>query len=207
MLERAREAELLTGGEIIVADKGISGEFEDLVASFDAALIRPDRKDEKPRFGELGGVRQWIESVYNTAKSQLSLEDHGGRIPEGVWARICQRVLALAAGVWHSWQLWGAGIIDAPAAPRVSDEGSCQMGRNVFIALVTAEFVLVSGSAFAASRWIITSKNRSNRASAPRLRGNLAYCQLLAARGIGCTYRSPSPGCWERAYPESAVGQ
>jgi len=114
MLERARNAELLTGGEIIVADKGFAGEFEDIVASFDATLVRPDRKNEKPRFGKLGGIRQWIESIYNTTKDQLNLEQHGGRIQEGVWVRVCQRVLALAAGVWHSWLLWDAGIIDAP---------------------------------------------------------------------------------------------
>jgi hypothetical protein len=115
MLERARRQGLLTGGEIIIADKGFAGEeFEQTVACLDATLIRPDRKGEKPRFGKLGAVRQWIESIYNTTKSQLSLEDHGGHIPEGVWARICQRVLALAAGVWHSWLLWEAGQIDAP---------------------------------------------------------------------------------------------
>lgn len=115
MLERARREGLLTGGEIIIADKGFAGEeFEETVACLDAKLIRPDRKGEKPRFGKLGGIRQWIESIYNTTKSQLSLEDHGGHIPEGVWARICQRVLALAAGVWHSWLLWEAGQIDKP---------------------------------------------------------------------------------------------
>ena len=115
MLERARREGLLTGGEIIVSDKGFAGqEFEQIVASLDAMLIRPDRKDERPRFGKLGGIRQWIESTYQTAKSQLSLEDHGGHIPEGVWARVCQRVLALAAGVWHSWLLWEARQIDAP---------------------------------------------------------------------------------------------
>ena len=116
MLERARDAELLTGGEIIVADKGFSGEFEDVVASFDATLVRPDRKNEKPRFGKLGGIRQWIESIYNTSKDQLSLEQHGGRIPEGVWARVSQRVLALAAGVWHSWLLWEDTSSRPPAA-------------------------------------------------------------------------------------------
>jgi len=115
MLDRARHDGMLTGGEIIVGDKGFAGtEFEQTVASFDATLIRPDRRDEEPRFGKLGGIRQWIESIYQTTKSQLSLEDHGGHIPEGVWARVCQRVLALAAGVWHSWQLWEAGLIDAP---------------------------------------------------------------------------------------------
>jgi hypothetical protein len=106
MLERARREGLLQGGEVILADKGFAGqEFEETVASFDATLIRPDRKGEKPRFGKLGGMRQWIESIYNTTKSQISLEEHGGHIPDGVWARVCQRVLALAAGVWHNWLL------------------------------------------------------------------------------------------------------
>jgi Transposase DDE domain len=115
LLERARRAGLLTGGEVVVGDKGFAGEeFEQIVAAFDATLIRPDRKGEKPRFGKLGGIRQWIESIYQTTKSQLSLELHGGHIPAGVWVRVCQRVLALAAGVWHSWQLRQAGEIDAP---------------------------------------------------------------------------------------------
>jgi len=115
MLDRARREGMLCGQEIIVADKGFAGqEFEQIVASLDATLIRPDRKNETPRFGKLGRIRQWIESIINTSKSQLSLELHGGHIPEGVWARVCQRVLALAVGVWHSWQLWEAGLIDAP---------------------------------------------------------------------------------------------
>ena len=115
MLDRARREGLLTGQEIIVGDKGFAGqELEAIVSSLDATLIRPDRKNEKPRFGKLGGIRQWIESICQTAKSQLSLELHGGHIPEGVWARVCQRVLALAAGVWHSWMLWQAGLINAP---------------------------------------------------------------------------------------------
>jgi hypothetical protein len=114
-LDRARDAGLLQGAEVIIGDKGFAGQqFEQLVSSLDATLIRPDRKDERPRFGSLGGVRQWIESIINTTKSQLSLELHGGHIPAGVWTRVCQRVLALAAGVWHSWQLWEAGIIEAP---------------------------------------------------------------------------------------------
>lgn len=115
MLERARRESLLTGAEIIVSDKGFAGaEFEQIVASLDATLLRPDRRDEQPRFGKLSHARQWIESIYQTTKSQLSLESHGGHIPEGVWARICQRVLALAASVWHSWLLWEAGHAEAP---------------------------------------------------------------------------------------------
>jgi Transposase DDE domain len=115
MLDRARDRGLLCGGEIIVADKGFAGqEFERTIACLDATFLRPDRRDENPRFGKLGGIRQWIESINDTLKSQLSLEHHGAHIPAGVWARICQRILALAAGVWHSWTLWENGRIDAP---------------------------------------------------------------------------------------------
>lgn len=115
MLERAQQRGMLTGGEIIIGDKGFAGrEFEAIVSGLHATLVRPDRKDEPRRFGNLGGVRQWIESIYQTTKSQLSLERHGGHILPGVWTRICQRILALAAGVWHSWQLWEHRLIDAP---------------------------------------------------------------------------------------------
>lgn len=115
MLQRSHDRGLLTGGEIIVSDKGFAGvEFERTVAELDATLVRPDRRDEQPRFGKLGGIRQWIESINDTLKGQLSLEHHGAHIPAGVWARICQRILALAAGVWHSWTLWENGLIDHP---------------------------------------------------------------------------------------------
>jgi hypothetical protein len=80
MLERARRDGMLAGGEIILADKGFAGqELEETVASLGARLIRPDRKGEKPRFGKLGRMRQWIESVYDTAKGQLSLQRLGAQ--------------------------------------------------------------------------------------------------------------------------------
>jgi len=82
MLERARSEGLLTGGEIIVSDKGFAGkEFEEILTGLDTTLIRPDRKDETPRFGALGGIRQWIESVYQTTKSQLSSSTTAGISP------------------------------------------------------------------------------------------------------------------------------
>jgi hypothetical protein len=115
LLDQARCDGMLTGGETIISDKGFAGqEFEQIVASLGARLIRPDRKDEPKRFGKLGGMRQWIESINDSLKGQLSLEDHGGHIPEGVWARICQRVLALAAGIWHNWLLWNTHQIPTP---------------------------------------------------------------------------------------------
>lgn len=69
----------------------------------DLVLLRPDRKDETYRNGNLGGVRQWIESVNQTLKGHLDLEHPGGRTHEGVSTRIAQRLLALTAAIWHNW--------------------------------------------------------------------------------------------------------
>jgi len=67
-------------GLFIVADKGYAGrEFEDFVRELAAVLFRPDRRNERPRFGKLGWIRQRIESVNDTLKGQLGLEEHGGR--------------------------------------------------------------------------------------------------------------------------------
>ena len=91
-------------GLLIVADKGYAGrEFEDFVRELEAVLVRPDRRDERRRYGKLGWIRQRIESVNDTLKGQLGLEEHGGRTHFGVFVRIAQRLLALTAGVWHNW--------------------------------------------------------------------------------------------------------
>ena len=39
------------------------------------------------------------------AVSQLDLERHGGRATEGIYARIAQRLLAMAACIWHNWAI------------------------------------------------------------------------------------------------------
>nr|WP_197048785.1 hypothetical protein [Streptosporangium roseum] len=67
-------------------------------------MLRPSRKDEKARYGEpmLKKVRQLIESVNDTLKGQPDLEDHGGRSFRGVTIRVAQRVLAMAAAIWHN---------------------------------------------------------------------------------------------------------
>jgi hypothetical protein len=112
--ERVVAAELLervlTGGEIVIADKGFAGaEFEQNVASLGGRLLRPDRKDEPTRFGSLGGIRQWIESTFNTLKDQLSLERHGGRTLAGLISRIARRLLALTAVILHNWHSGNPG--------------------------------------------------------------------------------------------------
>ena len=50
-------------------------------------------------------MRQWIEAIIDTLKDQLSLEHHGAHTIQGVWTRVAQRLLALAASVWFNWQL------------------------------------------------------------------------------------------------------
>jgi Transposase DDE domain len=97
--ERKAAAEILervsVDGRIVRADKGFAGrQFEQLVADHGGRLVRPDRNDEPPRFGSLGGMRQWIESVFQTIKEQLSLERHRARTLAGVVARVAQRLLA-----------------------------------------------------------------------------------------------------------------
>jgi hypothetical protein len=105
--ERDVAAELLARVELdgytVLADKGFAGEeFEALLRELGALFLRPDRKDEPRRFGNLGGARQWIESIIDTHKGQLSLEDHGARTIPSLITRTTQRLLALAAALWHN---------------------------------------------------------------------------------------------------------
>jgi hypothetical protein len=103
----ARDHHLVHEGQVILGDKGFAGrEFERFITEdLGGHLIRPDRKDEKPRFGNFGGIRQWIESVFDSLKGQLGLEQHGGRTLAGVYARVAAKLLALAAGIWHNWHI------------------------------------------------------------------------------------------------------
>jgi hypothetical protein len=104
MLDHERHR--LRPGLRILADKGFAGrEFERLVAAHGAVLVRPDRAGEPHRHGSLGRWRQWIESTFGTLKDQLSLERHGGRTLAGVWVRVAQRLLALAAAIWWNWEV------------------------------------------------------------------------------------------------------
>jgi hypothetical protein len=94
-------------GTAIVTDKGLAGEdTEEFFASpgLGLDLIRPARRDEKPRYFP-NWLRQRVEAIIWTLKNQLGIERHGGRVPAGLWARIVQRLLALNAVIWFNWQL------------------------------------------------------------------------------------------------------
>jgi Transposase DDE domain len=112
--EREVVAELLRRVELegytVIGDKGLSGtEIEDLVAALGGRFLRPDRRDETPRLGNLGGVRQWIEAIFDQYKDQLSLERHGAHTIDGLCARVAQRLLAFGTAIWHNWEIGEPG--------------------------------------------------------------------------------------------------
>jgi hypothetical protein len=93
-------------GTAVVTDKGLSGEdTEQFFANLGLTLIRPARTDEKPPRPFPNWLRQRVEAIIWTLKHQLGLEDHGGRVPAGLWTRIVQRLLALNAAIWHNWTI------------------------------------------------------------------------------------------------------
>lgn len=109
-LRRARERSRARSGRrpIVIGDKNYFGRaFEAGIAAAGIELLRPARKNEKPRAGQqfFKPLRQVIESVFDTFKGQLDLERHGGKTPAGVCARVAQRVLALTAAIWHNDKL------------------------------------------------------------------------------------------------------
>ena len=92
-------------GQTLIGDRNYYGKaFELDLAEAGIELLRPARKGEPARSGArlFTPLRQTIESINQTFKGQLDLERHGGRTPAGVIVRVLQRVLALAAAIWHN---------------------------------------------------------------------------------------------------------
>jgi len=106
LLAHACDLAALPAGVVVIGDKGFAGrEFERDMTDLGVTFVRPDRRNETHRHGNLAIIRQRIESIFNTTKRQLSLEQHGARTTAGVIARVAQRLLALAAAIWHNWAL------------------------------------------------------------------------------------------------------
>jgi hypothetical protein len=72
-------------------------QFADAVAGLGAVVLRPPRATEPQTSIHLAPLRQRIESVFSTCKDLLSLERHGARTPDNLFARVAIRLLALAA--------------------------------------------------------------------------------------------------------------
>ncbi|MEU2834704.1 IS982 family transposase [Streptomyces lavendulae] len=91
--------------QTITGDKNDYGrDFEHDLTERHLKLLRPARKGEPERAGAhlFKPLRQVIESINQTFKGQLDLEQHGGRTPAGVIVRVLTRVLALTAAIWFN---------------------------------------------------------------------------------------------------------
>jgi hypothetical protein len=91
--------------QTVIGDKNYYGRrFETALDDAGLRLLRPTRKGEQPRGGAafFKPLRQVIESINDTFKGQLDLEQHGGHTPGGVLVRVLQRILALTAAIWHN---------------------------------------------------------------------------------------------------------
>ncbi|GGZ44627.1 IS982 family transposase [Streptomyces poonensis] len=103
----AAEPHLLAArpAQTVIGDKNYFGRtFERELAQQGIQLLRPTRKGEQQRPGGslFKPLRQVIESVNETFKGHLNLEQHRGRTPRGVITRVLQRILALTAVIWHN---------------------------------------------------------------------------------------------------------
>jgi hypothetical protein len=93
------------GVQTLIADKNYYGkDFEAILTAGRIHLLRPARKGEAERPGAefFKPIRQIIESVNATLKTQLDLERHGARTTPGVIIRVWQRLLALNTAIWHN---------------------------------------------------------------------------------------------------------
>ena len=85
---------------ILIGDKNFRGEqFEANLATLDAHILRPQRKDEPSRGPHLAPIRQRIESIFWTTKDILTLERHGARTLDNLRVRLATRFAALAAAI------------------------------------------------------------------------------------------------------------
>jgi hypothetical protein len=91
-------------GTTIVADKGLrSRALEAELAGRGLVLIRPAYPDETDPGVFPSWLRQRIESVNQSLKHPLGIEQPGAHRPDGLFTRIVQRLLALNAAIWHNW--------------------------------------------------------------------------------------------------------
>jgi hypothetical protein len=84
LLGHAQDLTALPVGVVVIGDKGFAGrEFDRDMTELGITFVRPDRRDETRRHGNLALIRQRIESIINTAKRQLSLNSTAPAPPPG----------------------------------------------------------------------------------------------------------------------------
>jgi hypothetical protein len=105
MLQAAPDVLAAHPDQTIIADRHYYGRlFEAELTERELHLLRPARQGEPERPGAalFKPLRQSIESINQTLKSQLDLERHGGRTYAGVIIRVLTRILALTSVIWHN---------------------------------------------------------------------------------------------------------
>ena len=74
---------------VLIGDKNFRGkQFEAELATLDAQIMRPRRKDEPGHGPHLAPIRRRIESIFWTCKDILTLERHGARTLENLRVRL-----------------------------------------------------------------------------------------------------------------------
>ena len=91
---------------VLIGDKNFRGkDFEADLATLDATIMRPRRKDECGRGPHLAPIRQRIESIFWTCKDILTLERHGARTLANLRVRLAARFAALTAAIALNYRL------------------------------------------------------------------------------------------------------
>ena len=97
---------------IVLADKGMAGRELQRYAAEEVKilLVLGPHGRAAPGTGTWAASGNGSSRSTTTVKYQLSLERRGGRTHAGVLARIAQRLLALAACIWHNWSVKTTGL-------------------------------------------------------------------------------------------------
>ncbi len=90
----------------MLTDKGLAArEIEAQIAALGLRMVRPNRREERTLYANnLGSVR--CGSNRSTTPSRASSGRKPRRPnPHGAFTRVAQRLLALAAAIWHNWAI------------------------------------------------------------------------------------------------------
>jgi hypothetical protein len=91
-------------GSTVVGDKGFRGAaFEAELLRQGIVLVRPACRNEADPGVFPKWLRQPVEAVIGTLKDQFGIEHPRAHKPDGLFARVIHRLLALNAGIWHNW--------------------------------------------------------------------------------------------------------
>jgi hypothetical protein len=93
-------------GSTFVGDKGFRGrEFEAELLAGGIVMVRPACSNESDPGVFPKWLRQPVEAVIGTLKDQFGIEHPRAHKPDGLFARVIQRLLALNAGIWQNWMI------------------------------------------------------------------------------------------------------